>query len=115
MKVTIAIDDISLPLPPMRTPDVRQRVLEVVLELLADHGVDDVQLIIATALHRRMTEAEMRHMVGDKIFDAYYPDRFYNHDAEDPDSLRHARRRPRTARRSMLNRRAVESRPRSST
>ena len=53
MKVTIAIDDISLPLPPMRTPDVRQTVLEIVLELLPRHGVDDVHMIIANALHRR--------------------------------------------------------------
>ena len=64
MKVSVAIDDISLPLPPMVTPDVRQTVLEVVLELLADSGVDDVHLIIANALHRRMTEAEMKRMVG---------------------------------------------------
>ena len=42
MKVVIAIDDISLPLPPMRRPDVRERVLTIVLELLADHGVEDV-------------------------------------------------------------------------
>ena len=55
MKVVIAIDDISLPLPPMRRPDVRERVLTVVLELLADHGVDDVEIIIATSVHRRMT------------------------------------------------------------
>src|SRR5437773_3759255 len=34
-------------------------VLEIVLELLADSGVDDVHLIIANALHRRMTEAEI--------------------------------------------------------
>ena len=40
MKVVIAIDDISLPLPPMRRPDVRERVLTIVLELLADHGVE---------------------------------------------------------------------------
>ena len=26
MKVTIAVDDISLPLPPMTTPDIRQRI-----------------------------------------------------------------------------------------
>ena len=64
MKVTIALDDISLPLPPMRTPDVRQQVLEVILPLLADSGVDDVHLVIAIALHRRMTEAEMKRMVG---------------------------------------------------
>jgi len=87
MKVTIAIDDISLPLPPMRTPDVRQQVLEVILPLLEESGVDDVHLVIAIALHRRMTEAEMKRMVGEKIFDAYYPDRYYNHDAEDPDGL----------------------------
>ena len=84
MKVTIAIDDISLPLPPMRTPDVRQSVLEIVLELLADCGVDDIHLIIANSLHRRMTMAEMKRMVGATIFDAFYPDRYYNHDAEDP-------------------------------
>jgi hypothetical protein len=87
MKVTIALDDISLPLPPMRTPDVRQQVLEVVLELLAESGIDDVHLVVAIALHRRMTEAELRRMVGDRIFDAYYPDRYYNHDAEDRDGL----------------------------
>lgn len=83
MKVVIAIDDISMPLPPMRSPDVRQSVLTVVLETLAQYGVDDVEMIIATAFHRRMTGPEIRHIVGDRIFNAYYPDRLYNHDAED--------------------------------
>ncbi len=87
MKVVIAIDDISLPLPPMRTPDVRQIMLEILLPLLADSGVDDVHLLIANALHRRMTEAEMRRMVGTKIFDAYYPDHYTNHDAEEPGGI----------------------------
>src|SRR5438477_12153037 len=75
MKVTIAVDDISLPLPPMRRPDVRERVLTIVLDLLADYGVDDVEMIIATSVHRRMTADEIRHIVGDRIFDGYYPDR----------------------------------------
>ena len=66
---------------------MRQTILEIVLELLTDSGVDDVHLIIANALHRRMTEAEMKRMVGSKIFDAYYPERYYNHDAEDPDGM----------------------------
>jgi lactate racemase len=87
MKVTIAVDDISLPLPPMRRPDVRERVLEVVLALLADHGVDDIEIIVATGIHRRMKAHEVRHMVGDRIFDAYWPERLYNHDAEDQDNL----------------------------
>lgn len=83
MKVVIGIDDISLPLPQMRRPDIRERVLTIVLQTLADHGVEDVELIIATSVHRRMTGPEIRHIVGDKIFDAYYPHRLYNHDAED--------------------------------
>jgi hypothetical protein len=39
MKLTIAIDDISLPLPPMQSPDIRQLVLEEVIELAARKGV----------------------------------------------------------------------------
>src|SRR5215468_10633721 len=71
MRVTIAIDDISLPLPPMRRPDVRERVLTIVLELLADHGVEDIEIIVATGVHRKMKAHEVRHMVGERIFDAY--------------------------------------------
>jgi lactate racemase len=87
MKVTIAIDDISLPLPPMRRPDVREKVLTIVLDLLTDHGVDDVEMIVATSFHRRMRDWEVRHMVGDKIFDRYWPKKLYNHDAEMPGGL----------------------------
>ncbi len=87
MKVTIAVDDISLPLPPMRRPDARERVLTIVLELLADHGVEDIEIIIATGVHRKMKAHEVRHIVGDRIFDAYWPDRLYNHDAEDKANL----------------------------
>ncbi len=88
MKLTICFDDISLPLPPMRRPDVRQRVIEAVLDLAAAAGVDDVHLIAALALHRRMTEAELRHAVGDRVYDAFAPHGLlYNHDAEDADNL----------------------------
>src|SRR5262245_7194340 len=38
MRLTVAFDDISLPLPPMRPPDVRGRVIEQVLELAAAVG-----------------------------------------------------------------------------
>ena len=82
MRVTIAIDDISLPLPQMRRPDIRERLLNQVLQTLADYGVDDVHLVIATSLHRRMTEAEIRRVVGERAFKQYWPDRLYNFDAE---------------------------------
>lgn len=88
MKLTIVFDDVSLPLPPMQRPDIRQRIIEQVLDLAAEAGVDDVHLIAALALHRRMTEAELRHAVGDRVYDAFAPQgALYNHDAEDPDNL----------------------------
>jgi lactate racemase len=87
MRLTIAFDDISLPLPPMSTPDVRQQVIEQVLERAYRAGVDDIELIAALAIHRRMTPAELRRAVGPRVFDAFHPDRLYNHDAEDPDGI----------------------------
>ena len=87
MRVTIAIDDVSLPLPKMRRPDMRETVLTVLLELLAEHGVDDVELIVATSFHRRVTAGEMKWLVGKRVFGQLYPDRLYNHDGEAPDGM----------------------------
>jgi hypothetical protein len=87
MKVTIAIDDVSLPLPKMPSPDIRESVLTIVLEMLAEQGISDVHIIVATSFHRRMEDFELRHAVGERIFSAYHPDRLYNHDGEDPDGM----------------------------
>jgi hypothetical protein len=90
MKLTIAFDDISLPLPPMRAPDNRQRVIEAVLEMAAEAGVDDVVLIAALALHRRMHDFELRHALGDRVYDAFEPNGLlWQHDAEDPNGMLH--------------------------
>jgi hypothetical protein len=109
MKLTIAFDDISLPLPKMRRPDIRQRVIEAVLDLAAEAGVDDVHLICALALHRRMTEAELRHAVGDRVYDAFAPrGLLYQHDAEDPEQLTYLGETPHGEEVEM-NKRAAES------
>ena len=109
MKLTIAFDDISLPLPPMRKPDIRQRVIECVLDMAAEAGVDDVHIIAALALHRRMTEAELRHAVGDRVYDAFAPrGLLYNHDAEDPDGMVILGETP-EGETVQMNRRAAES------
>lgn len=89
MKVTIAIDDLSMPLPPMQRPDCRQMVVEAVLQQLDDYAVEDIELIIATAFHRPMAADEIRHILGDKVFDRFWPDRLYNHDAERPGGLKY--------------------------
>ena len=87
MKLTIAFDDISLPLPPMRTPDIRQRILEELIELAAQKGVEDVKLIVANSLHRRMTANEIKRAVGERVYRSFYPKDLANHDAEDPDGI----------------------------
>ena len=87
MKVTVAFDDISLPLPPMQRPDIRQRIIEKVVAKLAEHGVEDIHLVAALGLHRRLTPGELRRMLGSRVFNAFSPDRLYNHDAEDKDNM----------------------------
>src|SRR5438034_7153423 len=85
MKLTLAFDDLSLPLPPMAAPDVRQLVMEEVIDMAAEAGVEDIHVIAALGLHRRMTADEVRHIVGERIFSTFWPDRLYQHDGEDPD------------------------------
>ena len=109
MKLTIAFDDVSLPLPKMKRPDIRQRVIEAVLDVAAECGVDDVHIIAALALHRRMTEAELRHALGDRVYDAFAPrGQLYQHDAEDPDALLYLGQTPQ-GEDVEINKRAAES------
>jgi hypothetical protein len=108
MKVTIAFDDVSLPLPRMRRPDIRQSVLEVLLERLDRAGVADIELICAICLHRRCTPAELRHFVGPAIFKRFWPKRLYNHDAEDQQGNVHLGSTT-TGEIVEINRRAAES------
>ena len=89
MKVTIAIDDISLPLPVMQRPDLRQTMLEVCLEFIDEAGVDDVHIIIATAFHRRMMPAEIKRTIGLPIYNRFESQgRLYNHDGEDKSKMK---------------------------
>jgi hypothetical protein len=108
MRLTIVFDDVSLPLPSMCRPDVRGRVIEQVVEMATRLGVEDIELIAANALHRRMTPAELRHVVGERIFRTYFPDRLRNHDAEDRDNLTHLGMTG-AAEDVEINRRAAES------
>ncbi len=87
MRLTIAFDDISLPLPPMRIPDIRQRVIEQVLEMAASRGVEDVELLVANSLHRRMTADEIKRVVGERVFRSFWPEALRNFDAEEPEGL----------------------------
>jgi nickel-dependent lactate racemase len=51
----------------------------------------------------------MKRMVGKKIFDAFHPDRYYNHDAEDPGRISFTFGKTAQGETVNINRRAVES------
>src|SRR4029453_10280369 len=88
MRLTIVFDDIGIPTPKMRRPDIRGKVIEAVLARAAAAGVDDVALISANGLNRRMTAEELRYIVGERVFRSFYADGLLtNHDAEDADNL----------------------------
>jgi lactate racemase len=87
-RLTIAFDDIGIPTPKMRRPDIRGKVIEAVLTRAAAAGVDDVALVSASGLNRRMTAEELQYVVGERVFRSFYADGLLtNHDAEDADSL----------------------------
>lgn len=88
MRLVIAFDDISTPSPRMRRPDIRGRIIEAVLTRAARAGVDDVSLVCARGLNRRMTEAELQQLVGERVFRSFFADgRLTHHDAEDAEQL----------------------------
>jgi len=88
MKLTIAFDDIGTPTPKMRRPDVRGKVIEAVLTRAAACGVDDVALVSANGLNRRMTADELQYVVGERVFRSFYADGLLiDHDAEDTGGL----------------------------
>ena len=88
MRLTISFDDLSVPSAKLRAPDIRGRIIERVLSLAAAAGVDDVVLINGIGLNRRNTEAELRHLLGERVFRSFWAGgRLLQHDAEDPDGL----------------------------
>ena len=85
--VTIALDDLTIPVVPM-APDFRRVALEVILDQLHRAGVrpEDVRIVIANALHRQWTRTELATALG-PLLSLLPPQRLFNHDACDPEQL----------------------------
>ena len=87
-EITIAVDDISMPLPIMRTPDVR-----------AARPRDRAARCSPTTASTTFTSDRARPASPDarlgrssewsapKVWGEYWPDRLYNHDGCDPDGM----------------------------
>ncbi|MGZ4392690.1 MAG: lactate racemase domain-containing protein, partial [Gaiellaceae bacterium] len=86
--VTIAFDDLTIPVIPMAPPDFRALVIPILLEQLHEAGVrpENVRLLVANALHRKWTRTELARALG-PILSLLPPQRLTNHDACDPDQL----------------------------
>lgn len=85
--VTIVIGDSRSPVPSMRY-DVRKDVTEHVLELAARVGVDDVVVLAANGLHRRLTDADFGRLLGGRVVSSFAPDdHLLNHDVTDDANL----------------------------
>jgi hypothetical protein len=88
MRLTVTFDDNTVPVPGMTAPDLRASIIEAVLTRAAAAGVDDVALVAAIGLNRRQTPAELRQLVGERVFRSFHADGLLtNHDAEDADGL----------------------------
>ena len=57
--------------------------------MLYSYGVNkkNLHLMCAVALHRKMKEHELRHMVGDRVMREFYPAQLTNFDAEAPEDM----------------------------
>lgn len=88
-KVLIAFDDNCQPFPLTSKPDIRQQALEALLPMLYSYGVkkENLRLLCAVALHRKMKKDELAYMVGPKIMEEFYPHQLDNFDAEDRDHI----------------------------
>ncbi len=88
-RVLIAFDDNCQPFPPTSKPDIRQQAIETLLPMLYACGVkkENIQLLCAVALHRKMKRHELAHMVGPRIMSEFYPEQLGNFDAEDRENI----------------------------
>ena len=88
-KILIAYDDNCQPFPATAQPDIRQIMIETLLEMLYSYGVkkENIELMCAVALHRKMKPAELAWMMGKRIMADFYPHQLVNFDAEDSDDI----------------------------
>ncbi|CAI5958691.1 unnamed protein product [Closterium sp. NIES-65] len=83
LAILMAFDDVSVPLPPMRRPDLRQLILEEAERDCVAAGITDIRFVCSIALHRFVRPDEFRHICGGYLYGKYYPQRMGNYNAVD--------------------------------
>ena len=73
-RVVIAFDDVSVPLPPMQSPDVRATIMEEVVAQLDELAPGaDIEFVCSIALHRPIRPDEFRHICGGTLYRRFFP------------------------------------------
>jgi hypothetical protein len=88
-RVVFAFDDVSIPLPPMKSPDIRGILMDQVERLCAEEGIADLEFVCSIALHRPIRPDEFRHICGGRLYRKYFPGRMRNYNALDPEDNAH--------------------------
>ena len=90
-KVTIAFDDASGSYFRTQRTDFRRVAIELIVSELQDAGVErqDIRLLCAQGLHRKLSRTEMETFLGRDLVLKFGYNHLYCHDAEDPDQLVH--------------------------
>ena len=90
-KVTIAFDDASGAYFQTKRTDFRRVAIEVLVEELRQAGVElnDIRLLCAQGLHRKLSRTEMETFLGRRLVLQFGYNQLQCHDAEDPDQLVH--------------------------
>lgn len=81
-RVTIAFDDLCVPVPLMRQ-DIRGRIIQALLQRLFAIGIpkERIRLICANGLHRKWTIKELTLVLGKAVVDMVGPGQISCHDA----------------------------------
>lgn len=85
-KVTIVFGDTTAAVPATDGVDARGQAIEEILTLAAAAGVDDLALVCARGLQRRLTEDELLAALGRRVHESFAPlGLISQHDAEADD------------------------------
>ncbi len=88
-RAVIVVSDTTRPVPYLGEAGI----LEPVLDVLEQEGVQGIDILVATGTHRPLTDTELRHMLPDRVFDGQIC--VTNHVCTDRAALRSLGRTPR--------------------
>ncbi len=83
LKAVVVVSDNTRPVP--YTGD--NGILEPVLDILVEQGVKEIEILVATGIHRPMSEKELRQILPRRVFQGDMV--LTNHQCTDQSSLRH--------------------------